>query len=50
MKMYWFLSGKGEEREERIPSNSLDTLALDVVKLGVPSVCSVWVETDSEML
>lgn len=34
----------------RIPSISLEQLGLDVVKLGVPSVYSVWVGVDSEML
>ena len=34
----------------RIPSISLEQLGLDVVKLGVPSVHSVWVGVDSEML
>lgn len=36
--------------EERIPSMSLETLGLDVVKLGVPSVYSVWVGVDSDTL
>lgn len=33
-----------------IPSISLEQLGLDVVKLGVPSVYSVWVGVDSDML
>ncbi len=36
--------------ERSIPSISLEQLGLDVVKLGVPSVYSVWVGVDSEML
>ena len=42
---------EGEERRvRRIPSISLEQLGLDVVKLGVPSVYSVWVGVDSEIL
>ena len=33
-----------------IPSISLEQLGLDVVKLGVPSVYSVWVGVDSDIL
>ena len=34
----------------RIPSISLEQLGLDVVKLGVPSVYSVWVGVESDAL
>lgn len=33
-----------------VPRTSLEQLGLDAVKLGVPSVWSVWVGVDSERL
>ena len=41
---------EGRKEEGIIPSISLEQLGLDVVKLGVPSVYSVWVGVDSVML
>ncbi len=42
--------GIASEVRDIIPSISLEQLGLDVVKLGVPSVYSVWVGVDSDIL